>query len=149
MTAWLQPADPSTGNGTMVTDGQDLDAHDAVGAYAVGALEPDQAGEFEDHLATCEQCAEELAGFRGFLRALAPLTDEMAREAAAAAQERQGVVVRIDSFRSRRPSSWYANGGSPPWSSRCLHPVEPEGSQTRASGATGTPSIRGCEARRP
>ena len=37
--------------------------HDDVEAYALGALDPDEATVFEDHLHTCERCRSELASF--------------------------------------------------------------------------------------
>ena len=36
---------------------------DDVAAYALGALEPDEAEAFRRHLAACSECQEELAGF--------------------------------------------------------------------------------------
>jgi anti-sigma-K factor RskA len=38
------------------------DLHTLTGAYALDALDPDERGEFEDHLAECEACAEEVRG---------------------------------------------------------------------------------------
>ncbi len=145
MTPWPRPTDPSTGNVTMMMHKHDSDPHDAVGAYAVGALEPDQAAEFEDHLAVCEYCAEELVGLTSFLRALAPLADEMVREAAPA-EERQGAVVRIDSFRSRRRGDQYANTGSPSWEALRSR-LNPRGAEeTRLTGTPINPWSRGTAA---
>jgi anti-sigma-K factor RskA len=38
--------------------------HDQLAAYALDALDADERSEFEEHLAECEQCRAELAGFR-------------------------------------------------------------------------------------
>ena len=38
--------------------------HDLTAAYALDALGPDDEERFEEHLATCERCREELAGLR-------------------------------------------------------------------------------------
>jgi anti-sigma factor RsiW len=45
--------------------------HDLVAAYALDALDDSERREFEEHLATCEQCREELAGLRDAAAALA------------------------------------------------------------------------------
>lgn len=50
--------------------------HEAVGAYAIGVLEPADATAFEEHLAGCERCAdqlEELVGMGPLLAAMADL----------------------------------------------------------------------------
>jgi anti-sigma-K factor RskA len=40
------------------------DAHSLVAPYALDALDSDEQREFEEHLALCEQCREQLAGLR-------------------------------------------------------------------------------------
>src|SRR4249920_948450 len=40
------------------------DAHSMVAPYALDALDDDEQREFEEHLATCEECREQLAGLR-------------------------------------------------------------------------------------
>ena len=50
--------------------GRDLCGHDAA-AYALGALEPADAGEFERHVTDCVRCAEDLAAFERVVDALA------------------------------------------------------------------------------
>ena len=45
--------------------------HDLVAAYALDALDNSERREFEEHLASCEQCSEELEGLRAAAAALA------------------------------------------------------------------------------
>jgi anti-sigma-K factor RskA len=45
--------------------------HDLTAAYALDALEPDEARGYEQHLAGCERCREELAALQGAAAALA------------------------------------------------------------------------------
>jgi anti-sigma-K factor RskA len=45
---------------------------DDVAAYALGALEPDEAEAFRRHLADCPECRQELAGFEQVTEALPP-----------------------------------------------------------------------------
>lgn len=45
--------------------------HDLTAAYALGALDADEEERFEEHLATCERCREELAKLRDPVAALA------------------------------------------------------------------------------
>lgn len=40
-----------------------MDLHDLTAAYALDALDPDERTRYEEHLATCEACREELQGF--------------------------------------------------------------------------------------
>ena len=47
------------------------DPHASVASYALDALDPQEEREFEEHLATCERCREELAGLREASAALA------------------------------------------------------------------------------
>jgi anti-sigma factor RsiW len=49
---------------------QDL-IHDHVAAYVLGALDDSERREFEEHLATCEQCAGEVESLRDAAAALA------------------------------------------------------------------------------
>ena len=54
----------------------DQSVHEAVGAYAIGVLDADEAAAFEEHLAGCERCAamlEELVGLGPLLAQLADL----------------------------------------------------------------------------
>jgi anti-sigma-K factor RskA len=39
-----------------------MDVHDLTAAYALHALDPDEAETYERHLSQCEECREELAG---------------------------------------------------------------------------------------
>src|SRR5438067_9248450 len=45
--------------------------HDLTAAYALDALEPEEARGYEDHLAGCERCREDLAALQGTAGALA------------------------------------------------------------------------------
>ena len=45
--------------------------HELVAAYALDALEDSERRDFEEHLATCDQCREELEGLRDAAAALA------------------------------------------------------------------------------
>ncbi|MCC3772383.1 anti-sigma factor [Streptomyces sp. UNOC14_S4] len=49
--------------------------HTDVGAYALGALEQDDAARFEEHLADCPECAAELDGLLGLTPLLADLKE--------------------------------------------------------------------------
>ncbi|WP_306322385.1 MULTISPECIES: zf-HC2 domain-containing protein [unclassified Streptomyces] len=51
------------------------DAHETVGAYALGILDDAEASAFEAHLATCERCARNLEEFAGMEPMLAALAD--------------------------------------------------------------------------
>ena len=73
--------------------------HDLTAAYALGALDADEAERYEEHLASCERCREELAGFRDPVAALAygvespaPPAELRERILAAARAERSNVV---------------------------------------------------------
>src|SRR6266567_1151871 len=48
-----------------------LTMHDLTAAYALDALDSDEAREYEDHVATCERCREELVQLGGAAGALA------------------------------------------------------------------------------
>ena len=48
-----------------------LTMHDLTAAYALDALDSDESREYEDHLATCELCREELVHLGGAAGALA------------------------------------------------------------------------------
>lgn len=51
--------------------------HELAAVYALGALEPAEAAEFEAHLATCERCRRELADYSDVVEELAR-ADEIA-----------------------------------------------------------------------
>ena len=76
-----------------------LSVHDLTAAYALDALEPDEAREYETHLATCASCQEDLARLSSTTGALAfavespaPPPDLRQRILDAAAAERENVV---------------------------------------------------------
>ena len=73
--------------------------HELSAAYALDALDPEEQEEFERHLAGCERCREDVAGFSGTTAALAfavpPATPPSGlgdRIAVAARAERPNVV---------------------------------------------------------
>jgi anti-sigma-K factor RskA len=76
-----------------------VDVHDLTAAYALDALEPEEARAYEEHLAQCEQCRTQLAELNEPVAALAfgavaPAPPPRLREAilGAAAAERSNVV---------------------------------------------------------
>ncbi len=78
---------------------ESLSLHDLTAAYALDALEPDEAREYEEHLATCASCQEDLARLSGAAGALAfavespaPPPDLRQRILDAAVGERENVV---------------------------------------------------------
>jgi anti-sigma-K factor RskA len=83
-----------------------MDVHDLTAAYALDALEPAEADEYEAHLGQCEECRAQLAELNEAAGALAfgavsPAPPAHLRESilAAAAAERSNVVPL---FRHRR-----------------------------------------------
>ena len=40
-----------------------MDLHDLTAGYALDALDPDERARYEEHLASCERCRDELQGF--------------------------------------------------------------------------------------
>src|SRR4051812_9380208 len=84
---------------------ESLTMHDLTAAYALDALDANESREYEDHLATCEECREQLAELGGAASALAfavesPAPPEAlrARILVSARAERPNVVP----LRSRR-----------------------------------------------
>jgi anti-sigma-K factor RskA len=76
-----------------------MDLHDLTAAYALDALDPDEAEAYERHLSHCEECREQLAQLNGTATALAfgavaPAPPERLRGSIldAAAAERAHVV---------------------------------------------------------
>jgi anti-sigma-K factor RskA len=76
-----------------------MDLHDLTAAYALDALDPDEAEAYERHLSQCEECREQLAELNGTATALAfatvaPAPPERLRASIldAAAAERANVV---------------------------------------------------------
>jgi len=76
-----------------------MDAHDLTAAYALDALDPDEAEAYERHLGQCEECREQLAELNETAAALAfgaaaPAPPARLRESIleAAAAERTNVV---------------------------------------------------------
>lgn len=87
------------------------DLHTLSGAYALNAVEPDEAREFERHMSGCQACREEVRELRGTAAAMGAAEVELPpaaalrdRVLAAAARQPQlpPVVTPLDSARKRR-----------------------------------------------
>lgn len=90
------------------------DVHALSGAYALDALTPDEARAFEQHLATCEACRDEVASLREAASALAePVAD------APPARLRDNVLAGITQVRPLPPVGGTPEGPGEP------EPVEP------------------------
>ena len=74
-----------------------LTLHDYTAAYALDALDRDEAARYEEHLATCEECREQLAQLSGAAGALA-----FAVESPAPSPELRASI--LDSARAERPN---------------------------------------------
>jgi anti-sigma factor RsiW len=61
---------------------ESLTMHDLTAAYALDALDAEESREYEEHLATCERCREELAQLGGAAGALAFAVESPAPRAA-------------------------------------------------------------------
>lgn len=96
-----------------IDGGDEVTEHTDVGAYALGLLEDEDRRAFEAHLAGCDQCTRELAGFSGMRELLvglgpvatdaedmpppAPATDDLGallrRRRTAARRQRRGTAL--------------------------------------------------------
>jgi len=74
-----------------------LTLHDYTAAYALDALDRDEAARYEEHLATCEECREQLAQLGGAAGALA-----FAVESPAPSPDLRARI--LDSARAERPN---------------------------------------------
>jgi anti-sigma factor RsiW len=76
---------------------ESLTMHDLTAAYALDALDADEVREYEDHLATCPRCREELAQLAGPAGALAYAVESPAPP--------EALRMRIlDAARAERPN---------------------------------------------
>jgi anti-sigma-K factor RskA len=87
----------------------DLSRHDEVAAYALGALGPDDARRFEQHLEQCEECQVELSELRPVVAALPAAADPVApppalRQRIMAVVESEAVARRPEPVEA--PSAW-------------------------------------------
>ena len=71
----------------------------ALGAQALGALEPDEAEEVDTHLATCEECGAELLELEGVAAFLGKVSE---RDVALVASPPRRVLDRLLNDRARR-----------------------------------------------
>ncbi len=106
-----------------------VDTHTLSGAYALDALEPGEVAAFEEHLAGCAACRQEVAEFRlvaaelAGAESFAPPPELRDRILAKAAHTRQ-LPPWCETCRSARPAARHAAppaGSSQPrprWSSR-------------------------------
>ena len=81
--------------------------HDLTPAYALDALDDDERIEYEEHLRTCAQCQEELAGLRDTVGSLAYATPAPDPPAALRARLLSSLdepeLARVIPLRRRRP----------------------------------------------
>ncbi|MFD7729616.1 anti-sigma factor domain-containing protein [Kitasatospora phosalacinea] len=75
------------------------DLHTLTGAYAVHALDPGESQRFEEHLAGCPSCAQEVAGFRAALARFGS-----AEAVPAPASLKAAVVAALPSVRQDAPA---------------------------------------------
>ena len=71
-----------------------MDVHDLTAAYALDALDPEEERSYEQHLAGCERCREELASFSEVAGSLA-LRDASARREAKDRDEAQTLADEV------------------------------------------------------
>ncbi|TDD14649.1 anti-sigma factor family protein [Nonomuraea diastatica] len=71
----------------------------AMGAHALGALDPDEALEIDDHLATCEACGAELVEFEGVASFLGKVSE---RDVELVSSPPRQVLDRLLNDRARR-----------------------------------------------
>lgn len=87
------------------------DLHTLVGAYAIDALSPAEAEEFEKHLDECQACREEVRELQGAAarmgagEATTPPSSLKARVLAAADQQPQ-LRPKVTAIEARRPRRW-------------------------------------------
>lgn len=89
--------------------------HDLIAAYALDALEPGEAREFERHLASCEQCQSELEGMQEAAGALAfglasPPPPPALRERILTGA--RGEPSNVVPLRANRPFRWAAGAAA-------------------------------------
>ncbi|MFF4619245.1 anti-sigma factor family protein [Nonomuraea jabiensis] len=71
----------------------------ALGAHALGALEPDEALEIDNHLATCEECGRELLDLEGVASFLGKVSE---RDVELVASPPRQVLDRLLNARAKR-----------------------------------------------
>lgn len=86
----------------------DLSRHDEVAAYALGALTPEDARRFEQHLEQCEECQVELSEYRPVVATLPSAAEPVAPPPAL--RQRIMAVVEADAAR-RQPE----RASAPAW----------------------------------
>ncbi|MBV1779054.1 zf-HC2 domain-containing protein [Paeniglutamicibacter sp. ABSL32-1] len=82
-----------------------MNEHLDLGAYLLGGLEPEEASAFEEHLAGCAQCREELASFAPVTTRLGALDVQAARAMLSAEPDVPASdpgVELLDRLRARR-----------------------------------------------
>jgi quercetin dioxygenase-like cupin family protein len=86
---------------------KDEEAQGRAALYALGALDPEEARDFEEHAAQCEPCAEEARCFRSVAAALAIAP----AEAAPPAGVRSRLLARVSEGDGRKAGDEDAAGG--------------------------------------
>jgi len=84
------------------------EAHALTGAYACNALDAEERAEFEEHLAECEECAREIAGFSETTAVLAMAEAQTPPESLYPA-----VIARIEATRQLPPLTTPAENAAP------------------------------------
>ena len=86
---------------------KDEEAQGRAALYALGALDPEEARDFEEHAAECEPCAEELRCFRSVAAALAIAP----AEAEPPADVRSRLLARVAEGDGPKAGAEAASGG--------------------------------------
>ena len=115
----------------------DEEAQGRAALYALGALDPEEARDFEEHAAQCEPCAEELRCFRSVAAALAVAPGE----AEPPASVRSRLLARVSDEDGRKAGGETAKAGDESASGANATPTAAGGTNARG-GALGFLVVR-------